>query len=644
MHPKNTRPPVAAIVTSLLTAFISSTACATDTELGQVVVTATRTATRASEVLSDISTVEREEIERAGQNTLTELLSTLPGVQMTSNGGRGSSGSFSIRGSNTNQVLVLIDGQRLSSATTGATALEHIPLEQVERIEVLRGPASALYGADALGGVIQIFTRAGEGKPAPSLSLGVGRYGTSIGSLAYGGRSGDTRFNVQAGWESSSGFSSIKEAKGGTYDMFNEDRDPYRNLNFSGRLAQRVSSDLEIGADLMRIEAEKHFDSTNCDDFGTVCTANFDNRQRQNLASYATYANYQVLPNWKTSLRLGQSQDKTTNWRFDPSNSLATEQRYNTTQNQMGWQNDFSTAIGKLMAALEWREAKVESTQTFVYNTQKTRALILGYQGWLGAHSLQASARTDNIERMGTHSTGSLAYGYRLTDAWTARAGVGTAFHAPTFNDLYWPLDLVNFFQGNPNLKPERARTREIGLAYDRAGVTAGITAYQNKVADLLDYVAGVAPTWIGTYGNVNNATLQGASLHYARHSSDWDMRFAYDVLSARDDLTQRTLQRRAPRTAFAELTRHIGQYDVGAKVQAVGRRFNDNANKQSLGGYAVVDLDASYRIGAGWTALAKLSNLFGKDYTLVRSTMAPYNDYAVAGRGLFLGVRYTPK
>jgi vitamin B12 transporter len=614
--------------------------------LDTVFVTATRTPTRSDDLLSDVTVVDREQLDRLGADTLPDLLARLPGIQMTHNGGRGATGSLSLRGTNTNQTLVLIDGQRMSSATTGATAIEHLPVDQIERIEILRGPASSLYGSDAIGGVIQVFTRAGDGAPAPRVSVGAGSYRTRQGSVGYGGQVGDTRFNLQAGWEDSDGFSTIRAPKGGLYDMYNPDDDGYRNSNLSARFSHRVNEDLSIGADLLHIDAKKQFDSTNCDDFGFTCTANYDNRQRQRLSSYAANISYRLNASWKTLLRVGQSQDRSTNWRHDPTATrYEVRQHYDTTQNQVTWQNDFVLLPGqRLMAALEWRDVRVDSTQVFTQTSQATRSLVLGYQGRFGDHSLQASARADHIERLGGHDTGSLAYGYHLDDAWTLRAGVGTAYHAPTFNDLYWPLDQVNFFEGNPNLKAERARTREIGIGYERAGTSAGLTFFHNRVRDLLDYVPGTAPTWIGTYGNLNSATLKGASFQFARRSGPWEYRAALDWLSAKDDETGNTLQRRAPRTGTLELRRQFGELNVGAQLQGVSSRYNDRANTQQLDGYGLLNLDANYRLDRDWTLFARLNNALDKEYTLVRSTMSPYNDYATAERNVFVGVRYAPR
>ncbi|CAK0773590.1 hypothetical protein CCP3SC15_4820002 [Gammaproteobacteria bacterium] len=291
----------------------------------------------------------------------------------------------------------------------------------------------------------------------------------------------------------------------------------------------------------------------------------------------------------------------------------------------------------------EKRAITVESSKNLIVSKQDTDSLALGYQAKVGDHSFQASGRHDYISRLGGHNSSFLGYGYRLGMGWTVRAAYGMAFHAPSFNDLYWPLDTINFYQGNPNLKPEKARNREIGLTYSAPGVSAGLTLYHNQVTNLIDYV--VDPTTrISSVENVNSATIKGASLEYAAKKDAWLWKGSIDFLNAKDDLTNKTLQRRAPRTANIELRRDFMQFDVGARVQATSGRFNDRNNTQELSGYATVDLDANYRITPSWRLEARINNLFDKDYTLVRNTFPPYNDYAVPGRIFFAGLRYAPK
>ena len=640
----NIRLSATAVAVAAALPFVSNAVAATEKTGETVVVTATRIETRVADVLSDVSIVEREDIERSGGATLPEMLGTLPGIQVTRSGGRGSTGTISIHGSNSNHVLILVDGQRVSSATFGTTAIEHIPLEQIERIEVLRGAASGLYGSDAVGGVIQIFTRASSGTAAPSLSLGAGRYGTVTASAGYGAQLGATRFNVMLAGEHSDGFGSIKESNGGFFDPFNSDRDPYENHSLSASVSHDVSNDLEVGAKLLRIDTKKDFDATNCDPFFSVCTAEFDNRMRSQLRSLAGHARYQFMPGWLSTLKVGQSEDNTFSWLFDPVAVTSSRERFDTRQDQYAWENEFNVPGGKLLGSAEWRKEDVKSTQNFVETERTTRSLVLGYQGWFGDHSIQASGRVDEISRLGTQRNGAFAYGYRFAKGWLARASVATAFHAPTFNDLYWPFDPVNFFVGNPDLKPERSRSREIGVSYEQPGVSAGLTLFYKNVSDLINFVSGGPPTFIGTMENVSDATLKGATFHYSAYSGPWAVKVGYDVLSAKNDETGRTLQRRAPRTGSVEVRRDFTGFDLGAQLTATSRRYNNSTNTQTLGGYALVNVDANVQLDKNWSIQGRINNLFDRDYVQDRTTFAPASDYVTPGRFFFMTLRYAPK
>ncbi len=630
---------------ALLPAFtLAASACvpalAQDASLTPVVVTASRQPTRVDQQLSDVSVLTRADIEAAGVTSLVQALSLLPGVQVAPDV-RGANPTVFLRGANTAQTLVLVDGLRVSSATTGATALQHLPLEQIERIEVLRGPASSLYGSDAMGGVIQVFTRAQAGKPGLSASLSAGTYTTVLGSAAVSGRSGDTSYSLRAGAQSSRGFSDVRERKGGLYDAFNPDPDGYRQTNLGASLTQRVSNDLELGLGLLSSEGRKRIDSLNCDGWGLVCTADFDNRDQQKLQTLSAHATYRVRPGWTSTLRLGTSRDDLRSWMYDPSAPSVSIARYTTTQRQASWQNDVRVGPGQLMAALEWRGQEVDTTRRLTVNSQDTAAAVLGYQAWIDDHSLQASVRHDRIQRLGEHSTGTFAYGYRFAPSWTARASVGTGFRAPSFNDLYWPVDYAFFYQGNPNLKPERSRNAEAGLSYESGANRASLTVYRNLVRDLVQITTDMT-TYMSTMSNVSSATLRGASLSGRTRWQDWTLAGTFDVLSARNDQTGRVLQRRVPRTATLDVSRTVGAFDLGARVQAFSERYNDVANTQRLGGYALLGLRGSYRIDRQWVLSASLDNLLDKTYAVQRGTFPPLSDYGTAGRTLMVGLRYT--
>lgn len=609
--------------------------------LRETVVTASRTATRLDEQLGDVTVLTRADIERSGAPGLLELLATQPGIQATPDSIRGGNASVFVRGANHQQTLVLVDGQRISSATTGATALQHLPIGQIERIEILRGPASSLYGSDAIGGVIQVFTRAGSGRPTASGAVTLGSYGTVATSVGYGGQAGDTRFHLQAGAENSQGFSDIRAAKGGLYDSFNPDRDGYRQRNLGLKATRQVSPDLELGASYLVTEGLKRNDGLNCDANGAVCTANFDNRDLQRLQTLALHAGWQVSPTWKSLLRVGLSEDALRSWLYDPLASKVTVERYITTQRQVTWQNDLRVGPGLLMAALEWRGVQADTTKTLVASSQDTSSASLGYQAWIGSHLLQASARHDRVQRIGSSNTGTFAYGYRVAPGWTARASAGTGFRAPSFNDLYWPVDYANFYAGNPNLRPERSRNAEAGLVYEAGDTRVAATAYRNRVRDLIEITTDMS-TYMSTMSNVSTATLEGLSLQARTRWDRWALGAAYDVQSPRNDTTGNLLQRRVPRMATLDLSRRVDRLELGAVVQGFSARFNDAANRQRLAGYGLVTLRAAYAVDKHLTLTAHLRNALDKDYVVNRGTFSPYNDYATAGRSLFVGLRYT--
>jgi len=617
-----------------------SDALAQDRSLATTVVSSTRTPTRVDDQLGDITVLDRAAIRRSGVSTFPELLNMLPGVQATPDTIRGATTSVFIRGASNSQALVLVDGQRISSATAGGTALQHIPLEQVERIEVLRGPASSLYGSDAIGGVIQIFTRQGDGAPRASASLTGGSDGTVGASVGYGGQVGDTRFAVNAGAENSRGFSDIRAPRGGFLDSYNPDDDGYRQRNLGFNLSRKVNEALDLGLNYLITEGAKRSDSINCDAAFTVCTAAYDNRDRQRLHSLALRAGYQVSPEWRMALRLGISEDDLRNWRFDPGASAEIVDRYTTRERQASWQNDIKLGPGVLMAALEWRGIEASSTVRLVASSQDTVAAILGYQAWVGPHLVQGSVRQDNISGVGNSRTGTLAYGYRFAEGWIARASAGTGFHAPTFNDLYWPLDPANFFQGNPNLRPERSRNSEVGLVYEQGDTRASLTVYRNRVRDLIEFVADPA-TFLVSPVNASSATLQGATLEGRHKLGQWALAGRFDLLDAKNDRTGATLQRRVPRSATFDLARTLGAHEVAAQLQAYSARYNDTANTQRLPGFALLNLRASFSLGRHWSLAANLRNVLDKEYVVNRVAFAPFSDYGTAGRSLLVTLRY---
>ena len=576
-----------------------------------VVITATRTPRIVGELLNDVSVVSQEEIARSGQSTLADLLRSIPGVDVGNNGGPGKTTSVFLRGANSAHTLVLVDGMRINSATVGATALEHIPLGQIERIEVLRGPASSLYGADAIGGVIQIFTKAPKGPARPTLNAGAGSYGTYTAGAGWSGETNGILFGLQAGRYETAGFTAIKNPASSS---FNPDADGYRNTHFSGQVARRFGSDHEVGARVFYSDGLSHYDSS-------FPARGFDFRLAQTLSSQQLYSRNRLAPNWQSVLRYGDSEDESTNITDAASRSV-----FRTRQGQLSWQNDIMLGDHVLIAGIERLNQKVDGDTSYVVNERVITSVLAGFQGRFGDHRLQLNLRNDNNSQFGNRTTGMAGYGYQITPALRASLNTGTGFNAPSFNQLYFP----GF--GVPTLRPEQAVNREAALHFDNGSSQAGIVTYRNRVTDL---IVNTGPSFAPT--NVGEASLSGTSLTYKGQLGNYRVRANLDLQDPKDAATGNLLPRRAKQHLSASLTRTFGRWTVGTELSASSERYDNAANTLRLGGYGIVNAYLDYAIEPSWSVLARFNNLFNKSYELVR-------DYGVPGANFFVALRYQPR
>jgi len=584
-----------------------------------VVVTATRTPTRVSAVVSDVSVITREEIEQAGVSSLTEILQAQPGVEITQNGGLGTASSVFLRGTSPTQVLVLVDGLRVGSATTGTTAFQDITPSQIERIEIVRGPMSSLYGADAIGGVIQIFTRAEPGPVRPRASAGYGTYNTQQYTAGIGGSTGDTSFNVNAGYLSSNSFSAVQDP---TSPFFQPDADGYRNTSASARLSHRLTPDDELGGTIFWSGGRTHFD-------GFMST--FDDYTDQTLAAYGVYSKNRFLPAWQSLLRVGQGVDDSTTV------SGPTSDQFKTVQDQVTWQNDLTTPIGNVLLAAEYLGQRVSGTTSFPVDDRTILSVLGGYTGRSGPHTLQANLRLDDNSQFGGETTGSLGYAYAFAPGWRVSAAYGTAFRAPTFNELYFPPAFGCPGFGNPNLRPESSENFEAGVRYEGGSQTAGVIAYRNRVSDLIVAAAIPGNPFCVRAENVEDAEITGVTLTYGLALAGWTVRASADFQDPKNETRDKQLPFRAREHGAVSVARSFGPWQLGIEVVASGPRYNNVANTERLAGYTLVNLFGEYRVGGDWSLFARVNNLLDKDYQLVQG-------FATPGFNVFAGVRYAPK
>lgn len=586
---------------------------ADDAQLGHVVVTATRQAISADEALASVDVIDRDEITRAGNASLVQLLAGRPGVQVSSSGGPGANSSVYIRGANSGHTLLLIDGVRVGSATNGAPTLETIPLELIDRIEILRGPASALYGSDAIGGVIQVFTRKGREGFQPSVRAGIGTDGSrTLGATLAGGVE-RLRYSVSAGSERSDGIDAKPKSTRGS----DGDDDGFRNEYFSGSVSLGLRDADEIGLSVLHSDVRNWYDNA----------VAFDSYLDKRASSLGLHMRNQITRDWASTLRFGYGADESRN-RAD----LNDRSTFETEQRQLTWQHDIAVGVGTLLAGYEYLEQEVDSTSTYDKTSRYTNSLLLGWSGQFDRHHLQINARHDEDSQFGSKTTGALAYGYRLTPEWRVHASIGTAFKAPTFNDLYFP------WGGNPNLQPEEALNREFGLVWERGSARLSATYFNNRIENLIAWApldpADPMSDW--SPANVAEASIQGVELAASAMLWNYRVRASIDLLDTEDEATGDELGRRARVGGSLGIERAMGPWTWGLEWNGQGRRYDriPNAAANRMGGYGLLNAYVHYALAPDWSLEVRANNLLDKDYELARN-------YGTQGANAFVAVRY---
>ena len=604
------------ITVSLIGAVFASPIYAVETiHLESVVVTASRTPQTRESVIGDVSIIDAEEIQRAGQSTLVELLALQAGIEISSSGGAGTASGIFIRGTNASHVVVLIDGMRVDSATLGSTAFENLPLGQIEKIEILRGPASTLYGQDAIGGVIQIFTKKGEGAVKFSGNLGYGSYNTKRADAGVNGSVGDTRYALNVSSLDTDSFSAIN-----TKNKDYNDKDAYRNLAFSGNISHQIEVGHEIGVQFLHSDGRVHFDNA-------FNGSNFDSKADSKQYSFSIFSNNQFTDFWLSKLRIGEGADESRT--FDEF-SVKGGDLFKTRQFQLSWQNDFKLPVGILTLVYDNLNQNVNSSVNYTVKERDNDGFVASYLLNYDAHSLQVSARHDSNSQFGSHNTGSLGYGYKINPNWRITGSYGTAFKAPTFNDLYYP------FFGNPTLKPEQSRNVEGSLRYQADNTSASATIYHQKVRDLIGYDDAF------NVMNINKARIDGLSLSANQHFDNLNVGGSMDIQSPKDEKLDKLLVRRANRHASLYANYTLGDWRFGAETIASSIRYNNSTNSSSLGGYAVLNATVDYKLAKDWSVQARANNILDKEYALGLDFGG--EAYNTPGANLFVNIRYQPE
>lgn len=582
------------------------------TSLDTVNVTANRMARTMDETLAAVTVITREDIRNSQAKDISQLLDGTQGVTMSSNGGLGKATGIRLRGTDSKHVLVLIDGVRIGSATLGLAAFQDIPLAQVERIEIVRGPRSQLYGADAVGGVIQIFTRKG-GSGAVSGEAEYGSHNTRRAALGVGGSRERLDYSLRVAELRSDGFSALKNN--------NPDEDGYRNRSFSGHLGYRFSDNLKLSLTALRASGENEYDSA----WGPTDLYDTDFLEQ----ALSGKLEYSPSATWDITLSLGESRDETTNYINSAFSSF-----FNTKRRQFSWQNDIAVSDQSVLTlGFDFLRDQVEGTSSYSVNTRDDKALFAQYQTMFGLNDFVLGLRHDDNESFGGHNTGNIAWGRELTHDLRLVASYGTGFRAPTFNDLYYQDPWGS--SGNPNLTPEESESLELSLRGRQAWGDWNINLFRTDIEGLIDWVE-IAPF---TYQpqNVNQARIDGLEAGMVTELADWRIEANLTLLDPRNRTTDKLLTDRSERALRIDVDRAFGNTEVGATLKARSHNFSNASNTLGTSGFATLDLRVARHLDRDWTLRGQVRNLFDRDYETIRT-------YNTGGREFFVSVHYQPK
>lgn len=573
--------------------------------LQEMVVTANRIAQPLSDLVADMSIIDAPTIERQGPGSVADVLARVPGIQITRNGGPGTATSVFLRGADSRFTAVYVDGVRMDSQSTGGASWQSIPLALIDRIEVLRGPAAAVYGSDAMGGVVQIFTKKGDGPAQPYAGLGVGSRGTFTAEAGISGGAGGWDYALGLNRSQTDGFNAR------TVATANPDKDDYRSNAVSGRLGYQLNRQHRLEATLLASDVNSGYDNSLTED------------DRSLNKMYALGLNWQAqwTAQYSTKLQFTQSRDY---YETRPS-PYQTDTRL---QNYL-FQNEWRLGVHTLTAALERRDDAL--TNGGIDRDRHQNALALGYGLNTGPHTVQLNLRRDDDSEFGGKTTGSAAYGYAFATHWRATATVGTAFRVPTLYQRFSEY-------GDASLQPEKSRNAELGLRWAQGAHSFSATAYRNRVTDLINFSSpGSCDSPFGCYANVGKARLEGITLAGTTKLGAFNLHGSVDFQNPRDTENDKLLARRAKRYATLGAETRAAGWTWAADLQTSAKRFDNAANTNVLGGYTLFNLSAQTEVAKDVNLIARINNLADKRYQTART-------YATEGRSVYVGVKWMPR
>jgi len=591
-------------------------------KLDEIIVTATRSAQTLKSSIGDNTVVNREALNQTPDASLAEVLGRQHAITFVNYGGPQTLSTINIRGTNSNQSLVLIDGVRTNNGSNGLPALNTMPINSIERIEIVRGASSSLYGADAIGGVVNIITRKpGDKQPFEAYAnMGVGTYSTSEYDAGFSGSHNGLSYSLYGGYGQSAGFNATSDKN----YYFNPDTDSYYRSNIGGQVGIAWQTDQTL---TLRTYQSRNNAGT---DLGTPY---FNDRGIQTLSSTALTSSNQINKVWLSTLTASILTDQYDTENL-PTGNLNSIQTYKTEQTQYVWQNNFKLSDAQQFSlAYERVNQKVTGqfsdgdyvSPSYVgYQNAEvlTNSFVGVYQGEWGPHAVQLSARNDANSQFGNFATGSIGYAYQLTSQWRANVGFNTGFRAPNFNELYWPA--TSSFIGNPNLQPEKSKNIEAGLQYTHRDGQLGVTIYQNEITNLIINEPSQPGSYIYQANNIGKATIKGLTLNGNQSITPHTQIIgSFDWLSPINDDTNELLPLRAKQVLRLAAEHTWGEALFGLEWYVSSAR-REAFSQNNMGGYGLINASFAYTVSKHATVQVRWNNLLGKEYNLVENYNTP--------------------
>jgi vitamin B12 transporter len=582
--------------------------------LPPVVVTATRTEQLQTDALPHTTVITASEIKNSQAVDVMTLLRREAGLQLTQTGGLGGASGMFMRGAATRQTLVLLDGVPMTKQdATGTVSIEHLMLDQIDHIEIVRGNVSSIYGSGAVGGVIQIFTKAGSGTGGTQATAEIGSNSFRRVAASTGGQNDGLRYSLAVSDVATAGFSAVNTTQ---KPKANPDRDSYSNLSANGLIAKSWAAGHEFGLRFMNTTGRFDFDSSFNDPSDTPSDIHLGQTE---LNSINLFSNNRISEKWNSKISLSDFNDVNSNLYLI---SASRNDRYKTRVKAIEWNNELYILNNlRVNVGINQQWQSINSNDGFgtLENfSRRANSLYAGFEALLKEkHQLQLNVRNDATEKNDSADTGYLGYGYKLNDKFKFIGSAATGFSAPPMGYLYGQF-------GNPNLKPEYTRTFEAGFQYHDGLSLIRAALFQSRITNQIEFNAG--------FNNVREAVNEGLEVSASQEILGWSTKSSLTIQDPRDADTGERLRRRAALLGSLSATRIFGNLRLGGDLAYTGSR-PDGVNT-NLRPYWLAGITARYQVNKSYSLFGRIDNVLNENYQTAFGFNQP-------SRGLFVGLNW---